>query len=194
MTLQELKHKEQILTQAYGEFEKPLRGYAFSKLRDKALSEDITQEAFLKVWAFLRKGGEVMNMKSFLYRVVNNLIVDEYRKHKATSLDALLEKDFEPGFDNSQIMIDYLDGKSLVSLISELPEKCRAVMDMRYGKNLTIEEIAKKVFTSKNNVSVQLHRGHKGLKKLCEQMEEKSKLVTFSFPFFFDRRLTPRVA
>lgn len=43
------------------------------------------------------KGGKIDAMKAFLYHILNNLIVDEYRKRKTVSLDLLLEKGFDPG-------------------------------------------------------------------------------------------------
>ena len=93
-----LQEKEQriILGQAHDEFEKGLNTRAFFKVSDHAIGEDLVQETFMKTWSYLVKGGKIDVMKAFLYHVLNNLIVDEYRKRKTTSLDVLLEKGFEP--------------------------------------------------------------------------------------------------
>ena len=51
------------------------------------------QDTFCKSWDYIQKGGEVRNYKPFLYRILNNLIIDEYRKKKSVSLDEILERD-----------------------------------------------------------------------------------------------------
>ena len=41
--------------------------------------------------SYVRSGHEVESFRPFLYKVLNNLIIDEYRKTKESSLDALME-------------------------------------------------------------------------------------------------------
>ena len=55
--------KQGILTLAYHDYEKGLNLYSFFKLRDRALSEDLVQETFMKTWTYLVKGGKVDMMK-----------------------------------------------------------------------------------------------------------------------------------
>ncbi len=110
------------------------------------------------------RGGKIEMMKAFLYHVLNNLIVDEYRKHKITSLDTMMEKGFEPGVDNVNQLFNLLDGKRALSLIQNLPKKYQEVMRMRYVRDLSLKEIALIVGQSKNTVAVQLHRGLAKLK------------------------------
>ena len=98
-------------------------------------------------------------MKSFLYHILNNLIVDEYRKHKTISLDVLLEKGYEPGADSQERFINLLDGRSAALLIARLPDKYKKVMRMRHVQNLTLKEIALLTGKSRNTIAVQLHRG-----------------------------------
>ena len=111
-------------------------------------------------------GGGIQLLRAFLYHVLNNLIVDEYRKQKTTSLDALLEKGFEPSTGDTKRLLNVLDGKSAQHLIDRLPEKYRAVIHMRYVKELSLSEIALLTKQSKNTIAVQIHRGLKKLKLL----------------------------
>jgi len=131
-------------------------------------SEDLVQNTFIKTWSYIVKGGKIEIMKAFLYHVLNNLIVDEYRKRKTTSLDALLEKGFEPGNDNSGRLIDMLDGKKALILIQRLPKKYQEVMRMKYSQDLSLEEISLVTGQSKNTIAVQLHRGLAKLKLLYD--------------------------
>lgn len=162
------KAKEDTLTEAYHDFEKGMHVHARFKVSDTATSEDMVQDTFMKTWRYLVKGGKIDIMKAFLYHILNNLIVDEYRrrKHSTTSLDALLEKGFEPSTNHTQQLFDRLDGKVALLLIQQLPPKYQTVIRMRYVQSLTIDEIAILTKQSKNVVAVQLHRGLKKMKML----------------------------
>ena len=101
-----------------------------------------------------------------MYHVLKDLIVDEYRKRKSTSLDALMEKGFEPGEDNSQQLINVLDGKRAIFLISRLPIKYQKIMRMRYVQDLSLKEMSLLTGQSTGTLAVQVHRGLEKLKVL----------------------------
>ena len=101
MTPKQEKKKQAMLSVAYEDYGKKLNSYAFFRVNSRATSEDLVQDTFKKTWVYLVKGGKIDIMKSFLYHVLKDLIIDEYRKRKLSSLDALMEKGFEPGEDNS---------------------------------------------------------------------------------------------
>lgn len=158
--------QQTILSVAHKDYSKKLNAYAFFRLSSRAVSEDLVQETFKKTWSYLVKGGKVDVMKSFLYHVLKDLIIDEYRKKKSSSLDALMEKGFEPGEDNSQRLMNILDGKRAMLLISQLPEKYQKVMKMRYVQDMSFQEMSLITGQSKNTLTVQAHRGLKKLKEL----------------------------
>ncbi len=154
------------MTLAHHDYQKGLNLYAFFKLRDRAVSEDLVQDTFVKTWRYLVKGGKIDLMKAFLYHVLNALIVDKYRKHKAVSLDVLLAKGFEPGVDRTSHLFNVIDGKAVLLLIEQLPEKYRKVMRMRYVQDLSLQEMSLITGQSKNVMAVQVHRGLEKLKLL----------------------------
>ena len=162
---QETKRKA-MLTLAHHDFEKGLNKHALFKLNNREIGEDMVQDTFLKTWAYLVKGGKIDAMKAFLYHILNNLIVDEYRKHKTTSLDVILEKGYEPSEDHSESLINILDGKTAMRLIGRLPEKYQKVMRMRYVQDLSLKEMSLITGQSKNAMAVQVHRGLTKLKLL----------------------------
>lgn len=91
---------------------------------------------------------------------------DEYRRRKTTSLDLLLEKGFEPSTDDSEQIVNVLDGKSVLLLIKNLPEIYKNIMHMRYVQDLTLTEMSLITGQSKNSIAVQAHRGLIKLKLL----------------------------
>lgn len=158
--------RQAALTEAYNDHRKKLNSYAFLKVHNQAVSEDLVQETFTKTWKYLVRGGRIDIMKAFLYHILNNLIVDEYRKHKNVSLDVLLEKGYEPSVDTSDQMLNALDGDSAVVLIQRLPPMYQNVIRMRYVQGLTLAEMALITGKSKNTMAVQVHRGLAKLKQL----------------------------
>jgi len=168
MTQAQETKMQTTLTVAHHDFERSLNAYAFFKVHNHDTGEDLVQDTFLKTWKYLVKGGRIEIMKAFLYHILNNLIVDEYRKKKTTSLDALVENGYEPGEDVSEQLLDRLDGKAALVLIKNLPQKYQKVMRMKYIQLLSLKEMSLISGQSKNAVAVQAHRGLERLKILYD--------------------------
>lgn len=166
MTPRQKKDRQAVLTVAHGDHEKGLRAYALFKLSDGMMSDDLVQDTFAKTWRYLARGGKIDLMKAFLYHILNGLIVDEYRKHKTSSLDGLIEKGFDPSVDHSEHLFNSLDGKAALLLIQRLPETYQKVMRMRHVQDLSLEEMSLITGQSKSTIAVQLHRGLAKLKSL----------------------------
>lgn len=170
MTPKEETQQKEVMTVAHYDYQKGLNAHAFFKMHNHAIGEDMVQDTFLKTWKYLVKGGKIEVMKAFLYHVLNNLIIDEYRKHKTTSLDVLLEKGFEPSVDHTERLFDFLDGKAALLLIARLPFKYQKVMRMRYSQDLSLKEMSLITGQTKNAIAVQLHRGLEKLKLLYKPL------------------------
>lgn len=146
--------------------------YCYFRLYSKEKAHDMAQEAFMKVWQYLSEGKKVDNLRAFLYKVTNNLIIDSVRKKKESSLDALAEDGFEPVDTHHPNLDAQIDGILLTETLQSLSEEYRDVIYMRYIDNLQPREIAEVLGESVNIISVRIHRG---LKKLKQIMEEKEK-------------------
>ena len=88
--------REEEFSAAYESYSDALFRHCYFRLYDREKSKDIVQEAFIKTWEYASKGTEIENTRAFLYKVLNNLIVDEIRRKKALSLEILLEGGFQP--------------------------------------------------------------------------------------------------
>jgi len=134
-------------------------------------------DTFTKAWTYLRSGHTIEAYKPFLYKILNNLIIDEYRKRREYSLDETLERD---GVDEGAFaelhggsleeLTFSLDAKQAATLIHEIPETYREVIVLRFIDGLGPKEISALIEETENVVSVRIHRG---LKMLRERIEEK---------------------
>ena len=175
MTSNEESDRQKVLSGAYTDHQRGLHSHAFYKLNDHMMSDDLVQDTFTKTWSYLARGGKIDLMKAFLYHILNNLIVDEYRKRKVTSLDLLLEKGFDPSIDQSEHLLNVLDGKAAILLIQRLPVSYQKIMRMRYVQDLSLAEMVLITGQSKNALAVQAHRGLAKLKLLYTHKHTHAK-------------------
>jgi RNA polymerase sigma-70 factor (ECF subfamily) len=176
MTDTHAKETERAYLEAYEAYNDALFRHALFRVSNRDRALELTQDTFLKVWDFIHGGGEVDQYKAFLFRILNNLIIDEYRKKKSSSLDEILENDTgemearlssgsvretEENFDEAAMLVE------IRARIPELPDTYRDVVTMRYIDGLTPKEIASMMDISENVVSVRLHRGTHKLRELC---------------------------
>lgn len=170
MTLTQENKRKEVLVVAHHDFAKALSAHALFKVNNRAMSEDLVQDTFLKTWRYLARGGKIETMKAFLYHVLNRLIIDQYRKHKATSLDSLMEGGFDRGSDDFERLFAILDGKRALLLIERLPATYQKVMRMRYVQDFSLEEMSLSTGQTRNAMAVQVHRGLSKLKMLYSGM------------------------
>lgn len=164
---------------AFDQYADALFRHASIRLSDRERAIEIVHDSFTKVWGYIREGHEIASFRPFLYKVLNNLIIDEYRRRKSTSLDAILEQE---GIDEGifselrdeplEAMIDALDAKQALAVLSELPDIYRETITLRFVDGLTPKEIALLIEESENVVSVRLHRGVKILRDRIEVAQQ----------------------
>lgn len=158
--------QQELFTAAYYKHAPELMRHARSMVNDYEVSEDLVQEAFVKAWVYLVRQGKIHTMRAFLHHVLNNLIVDGYRKHKTSSLDKLLERGYEPGTDDCERLFDVLDGRRAFKLIDRLPVTYQEVLRMKYERSLSYKEISRLTGQQQNTIAVQVHRGLEKLKAM----------------------------
>ena len=174
--------QESRFLKAFEDYSDALFRHARFRLSDRELAIDVVHDTFTKAWMYVRDGHEIANFKPFLYKVLNNLIIDEYRKRKEASLDAMFEAEGvdEGTFDDLigndvESLINTLDGKRAIDSLRELPDVYREVIILRFIDQLRPREISELIEESENVVSVRIHRGIALLKNLIEKQEQKRK-------------------
>lgn len=165
---------------AFDAYADALFRHAYFRVSDREKAKDLVADAYTKTWDYIRKGNEVDDFRPFLYRTLNRLIIDEYRKKKSVSLDALLEDQevpegafeelFEGGIEDMEFK---LDAKRVPDMLKEMPHVYREVVVMRFFDGLLPGEIAEMLGEPVNNVSVRIHRGVQWLIKYVDDKENK---------------------
>jgi RNA polymerase sigma-70 factor (ECF subfamily) len=157
--------------QAYEEYAEALYRHCYFRVYSKEKAQDLVSETFYKTWDYIASGKQVENMRAFLYRVANNLVIDFSRKKKEESLEAALEisPQLEPSIDirtatDNRLMISYIH-----EVMKQLPEDSRQIILLRYVDDLDPKDIAVVLNITPNDASVRLNRAHEQLKRLLEE-------------------------
>lgn len=170
----EMQNKlERQFLHAYDAHADAIYRHCYFRISSAQAAEDLMQEVFSKTWKYIADGGEVKNIKAFLYRVANNLLIDEYRKKNTTSLDAMHEAGVQHKDEKAENIEQTVDAKLAIQHIESLKEEYRSVVVMRYVDGLKVKEIAEALEESQNVVSVRLHRALKQLQENIKNHNDK---------------------
>lgn len=171
--------QESVFLRAFDEHADALFRHAQLRLSDRERAIELVHDAFTKAWGYLREGNEISSYRAFLYKVLHNLIIDEYRRRRETSLDAILEAD---GVDEGMFVelragsldevVNALDARQALALVGELPDIYRESVILRFVDGLSPKEIGALIEESENVVSVRIHRG---IKILREKIDARQK-------------------
>lgn len=172
-----VKIDQQSFLQAYDELADALFRHCFFRLYDREKARDAVQEVFLRAWDYMSSGGEVKNIKAFLFQTARNYIIDEHRKallRRHPSLDEIKETGQEPGHDPRTQLDARVDASRLLDLCSEIEPSYRDVLVWRYVDGLLPRDIAKLTGESTNVISVRLHRAIKRLQSILPDYEPQA--------------------
>lgn len=156
----------------YNEYNQPIFRYLTIKIWDRELAKDLLQDVFMRFWNYIDKGGEIDEIKPFLYRVARNIVIDQIRKKKPVySLDNIIEEGMDFGDEENPIQTheDQNFAKDIIPKLDRLEDDYKEILMMKYMDDLTISEISEILEIPANTVSVRLHRAHTKLKKIIEE-------------------------
>ncbi|MEX2340964.1 MAG: RNA polymerase sigma factor [Candidatus Paceibacterota bacterium] len=174
--------QEERFLKAFEEYGDALFRHAYIRISDRERAIDLVHDTYTKVWSYLRTGHEIESFRPFLYKVLNNLVIDEYRRRKEASLDAILgtegvsEGTFDDLIDDSvESLAATLDGRRAFDLLETLPREYREVVTLRFVDGLGPKEISELIEESENVVSVRLHRALKLLRRATDNQNQKGR-------------------
>ncbi|MBX2841622.1 MAG: sigma-70 family RNA polymerase sigma factor [Flammeovirgaceae bacterium] len=139
---------------------------------ERDLSQDMTQNLFLRMIKYRNSFNESLSFKSWIYQIARNVHYDYYRKQKGkfskyTDLEAISDQMAQQGEDKEQIERE----KSLHKALTLLDQEQREILIMSKFQKLKYSEIGKIMNCSEGAVKVKIHRAIKKLKGLYFMVE-----------------------
>jgi len=69
--------KEKQFIDAYDKYSEAIFRHCYYRVFDRERAKDFVQETFCKTWKYIVDGNDIENIRAFLYKTANNLIIDE---------------------------------------------------------------------------------------------------------------------
>lgn len=130
-----------------------------------AEAEDVVQEVFIKVWNKRSELGTYKNLEAWCMTLTKNLSIDKVRsKHRRV-------EGFKDGFDmpshsaspyQAAAMSDTMS--RIQSMMDDLPEKQRMIMQLRDIEGMSYKEIAEILDITLDQVKINLFRARKAIR------------------------------
>ncbi len=136
-------------------------GFLKKKLKDGAVIDDVFQATFMKLHHARSHYDPSFPFLPWLFTVCRSVLVDSIRKRERISED-LNEVAIENAVANEVVAPEPLPD------LSTLPASQRQAIALRYGDDLSFEEIANRLETSPANVRQLISRGIRRLKNLMD--------------------------
>lgn len=151
---------------AFDQYWELLFRHAFRKLQSEELAKDVVQEVFIALWKDLEKLMVQQDLLPYLYAVLRNRILSQYRKDivrlRYAVAHASKEQESEPS--SHQLLLN----KELQSIINDevnlMPARMRQIYKLKKEENYSIKDISKQLEISEQTVKNQLLNASSRLK------------------------------
>lgn len=164
-----------------GRYENSLYGLIFKMVRNHEETQDLVQEAFIKSYKALESFNKQYSFSTWLFKIASNNCIDHLRKRrlKTTSIDApiptedgslsqdLPDNSYSPEKDSLRNELF----SSVNSIIDDLPEKYKVVINLRHKEDQSYEEIAVALDIPIGTVKARIFRAREILKKSITKMK-----------------------
>jgi RNA polymerase sigma factor (sigma-70 family) len=141
-----LRSEDRVTTVArlFREHNRSLVGFLHARLRNEQEAKEIAQEAYVKVLQLEPKPGASTFMRSYLFRVAENLAFDRIRQRQTrTRLDSL--RSLDALFDDAPVeraAIAEQELEVLKRIVAELPDNCRVAFCFYRLEDRSFGEVA----------------------------------------------------
>lgn len=128
-----------------------LYNFAYSLVFDQTNAEDLVQEAYMKAYRFVDSYEKGSNAKAWLFQILKNAFINDYRKKKRAPQQVdfedynekqQLEKQAET-LDISEDLYSHMLGDEVTTALNKLPVDFRVAIILSDIEGFTYEEIAK---------------------------------------------------
>jgi RNA polymerase sigma-70 factor (ECF subfamily) len=152
------------VTLDWSRIQNELKGFVYKRVKDKALTEDIVHDVFLKVhdkMVQLREGEKIFG---WIYEITRNTINDHYRRNSKTIKSR--DIDWESAPPNFNECVSGL----IAELIPSLPDKYRIPLEMTEIQNHSQLEVANKLGLTYTAAKTRVQRARKMLREKIDEV------------------------
>lgn len=138
-------------------------------------SEEILQESFIKVWKNLNEFDQSLKFSSWVYRIVHNVTITEWKKSQSKGKNKI-QKINEELFVNLPAKLDLgvelnkkFDENNIRKVLSIMPEKYRDILILKFLEEKSYKEISDILKKPSGTVATLVNRAKKSFRQIVEQ-------------------------
>ncbi|HHY83882.1 MAG TPA: sigma-70 family RNA polymerase sigma factor, partial [Clostridiales bacterium] len=164
-------------------YQKKAFNIAYRMMGDYDDANDMTQEAFIRVYKSIKNFKEQSSFSTWIYRIITNVCLDELRKRKNASVvsidedvkldDSDVKRQIESDGPTPEETAERNELKRLVGdAIKDLSDEHRAVIVLRDLRGFSYEEIAGILKCPEGTVKSRISRARQALKDILKAKRE----------------------
>lgn len=161
---------ETTFSQVFNEYSDSLFKYLYYKSGNETLSQDITQESFLKLW---QNCADVIlsTAKGYVFKTAKNTLLNEFA-HQKVKMKFASKPQVEKTIQDPEFLLEEKElKKEIEDAISALPEKQRVAFLMSRIDKKTYKEIAEIIGISKQAVEKRIYNALDTLRKVSSKIK-----------------------
>ena len=155
---------------------------------NESAARDVTQQVFLKLFTSIAGFRHESNFKTWLYRMVANECMDEFRKRRRLMPldffrpDSGAERDEDCGgaemndWRQEPLQEERLTrlevSEAVLAALAQLKPKLRMAIVLKYFEDMSYEQMAEALGCSMGTVASRLNRGHKELARRLAHLKQ----------------------
>lgn len=171
MEIKPFENKE-VFEATFKEFYTPLVNFINKYLNDFEASQEVVQNTFVKIWQNKHKIEITTSIKSYIYKMCKNSMIDYIRKNKnhiKVDVDNSVLENIE---DESHTQLDpYIIRQSIEIVLKDFRERSREIFLLNKFEGLNYSEIAEHLNISKRSVEDNISKVMKELKVKLQNAE-----------------------
>lgn len=175
-----IEGKREAQNQLYSRYARRMFGVCLRYTPDAETAEDVLQDGFVKVFLNIGSYKGTGSFEGWIRRIMVNTALSYYQKNKrlgfTQDLDSVAAYALADGQENNQDVAaeENISPETLLSMIQELPDGYRMVLNLYVFEEYTHKEIGEMLGIAENTSKSQLSKARRTLRrKLNEHMAEK---------------------
>jgi len=162
---------EQNFLQFYDQNITKIYRYIYFRVGSQEVAQDLSSEAFLKAWQYLKDGNFIGNLSAMTYQICRNLISDYFRKNP--KLPIPLDEVAESHLSEAQTGMEEKAEKNLkidqiMGCLRLIKVEYQEIIIWYYVDDFEVGEISQILGKSEGAVRTSLSRAIKALKEALE--------------------------
>jgi RNA polymerase sigma-70 factor (ECF subfamily) len=174
--ISQIRNKDEF-QKIFAEYYAPLCNFVLRFVKDYAISEDIVQSTFIRIWEQRQKITLTGSLKSYLFSATRNQAIDYLRKVKRE--EQTLQQSLEAAQHFDEVKIEQeadslMIRKKLLLAINELKPKMREIFTLHKIEGLTYKEISEHLGIPQRTIEYNIYAALVRLKEIL-----KDKIETY---------------